>query len=999
MTGKRSSLLRGSIATGTLLSLAIRISLVIVLMTGITYFHVISVITDESLEKLTKYVAERGESGRMIFKLALDNQAVLKGELLKRLEQAEDADPKARFDQVLTRFPDGVVRNRLEGFDGTQQPFVYVGKQVHVDADLRRRVMTFYDLSLEYGRAWSHRLQNIYFTTPENLLVGYWPEFPNWAHDADADLYMPDEEYVYIADKKNNPYRKPAWTGLFYDVVGKSWMVSLETPVDYQGRHVATIGHDILLNELLQRTLNERLKGSYNLIFRKDGRLIAHPDKLEDIKQQQGLYDIHHSDDPELKTIYQLVSRSGLEHSILQNPVNDDYLAVSFFPETEWYFVTVYPKALLQESAYSTARLILILGVVSLLLELMIFFFVLRKQVSNPLQEVTHAVEAIYNGDYETRLDDTRADELGQIGAAFNDMVHKIQQRTAALQESEERQRRVFDATNDGVWDWNILTREAYLSPRWKAILGYQDDELDNVEDTFFSRIHPEDHERLSVALAHHFEQAGPFYLEIRLKHKDGDYRWILSRGEAVWDDSGKPVRMLGTISDISQRKQTEKALIESEARLRRAESLAHTGYYEFDADGENFIGSDELKRIFGFEPQSDFVFTEYGKRIHPEDSDRIFAELAEATQAQRGLDLEYRIIHPDGREVTVHSVAEIMPGAAGRPPRYFGSLIDITQQKQTEQELVRHQNLLEELVAARTKALADSNDKLMSSMLELQQTQDYLVQSEKMASLGGLVAGVAHEINTPVGVGVTAISHFEMKLADYAQRYENDQLTREDFEKLLKLSENTTRMVHQNLIRAANLIRSFKQVAVDQTSNEFREFNLKEYLEEILQSLHPKLKKGGHLAAIDCPEDITLFSHPGALSQIITNLVINSIIHGFEDKKRGQIAIHVTPQSDDMIRIQFSDNGKGIASQYLDKIFDPFFTTARSKGGSGLGMHIVYNLVTRTLNGTLDCTSLMGEGTVFIIDIPCRGAESHAHGLSTAKPTSGFVPLEGYPS
>jgi len=157
----------------------------------------------------------------------------------------------------------------------------------------------------------------------------------------------------------------------------------------------------------------------------------------------------------------------------------------------------------------------------------------------------------------------------------------------------------------------------------------------------------------------------------------------------------------------------------------------------------------------------------------------------------------------------------------------------------------------------------------------------------------------------------------------------------------------------------------------VDQTSNELRSFNLKEYLHEILHSLKPKLKAGAHTVSTNCPDEIILHSHPGALSQIVTNLVMNSIIHGFADRLNGTIHIDVTIKKEGGIRLSYSDDGRGIPAENLQKIFEPFYTTRRGQGGSGLGMHIVYNLVTQTLGGQIDCSSTAGEGAAFHIDIP----------------------------
>lgn len=267
-----------------------------------------------------------------------------------------------------------------------------------------------------------------------------------------------------------------------------------------------------------------------------------------------------------------------------------------------------------------------------------------------------------------------------------------------------------------------------------------------------------------------------------------------------------------------------------------------------------------------------------------------------------------------------------------------------------------------------REQELTLANKSLWESLVMVKKAQSKLLESEKMAYLGSLVAGVAHEINTPVGIGITAASFLEQKCRDIHALCNTGGMKKSDLIAFIEVARESSEMVLNNLQRAAELIRSFKQVAVDQSNEEKRRFNVHEYIKYLFKSLHHRLKKTKIIVSTECPEDLQYFGLPGVLSQIITNLVENSLIHGFDEDEEGQIHLRVEP-FEGKIRFTYSDTGRGISGDSIKHIFEPFFTTARNKGGSGLGLHIVYNLVTQTLGGSIDCQSTPGNGVSFIME------------------------------
>jgi len=242
-------------------------------------------------------------------------------------------------------------------------------------------------------------------------------------------------------------------------------------------------------------------------------------------------------------------------------------------------------------------------------------------------------------------------------------------------------------------------------------------------------------------------------------------------------------------------------------------------------------------------------------------------------------------------------------------------------------------------------------------------------------------VAGVAHEINTPIGIGITAATHLGEQCRQLGDIYRDGRLSRTAFECFLETAAEAAQMIHANLARSADLVQSFKQIAVDQSSEERRRFDLRSYLEEILRSLGPELKRSPHAVTVDCPAGLLLHSYPGAYYQIVTNLIFNSLTHAFAAGQAGHITIAATA-GEGRLRLLYADDGRGIAPAELKRIFEPFYTTRRSEGGTGLGLHIVYNLVTQTLGGSIRCESTPGEGVRFTIDIPLQeGASDESDG------------------
>ncbi|MFQ1865703.1 ATP-binding protein [Aeromonas veronii] len=297
----------------------------------------------------------------------------------------------------------------------------------------------------------------------------------------------------------------------------------------------------------------------------------------------------------------------------------------------------------------------------------------------------------------------------------------------------------------------------------------------------------------------------------------------------------------------------------------------------------------------------------------------------------------------------------------------------DITQLKTVEREIIQLNEQLEGKVEERTRSLSEANNQLGKAYDDLKQAQQTLVESEKMASLGSLVAGVAHEINTPIGISVTASSYLQERVADFKSHIDSKQLSRSYLNEFTVNLDESMQLLQSNLRRASELIASFKQVAVDQSSEARYNFSLADNLHQVVVSLGHKLKKSQCEVDIQCDPKLSIFSFPGSFTQIYSNLILNSINHGFDSwDKPKKITIKVEQQGEELF-IDYSDNGRGIPPEILPRIFDPFVTSKRGQGGSGLGTHIIYNLVVQLLKGRISCASEPGQGAQFHIRLPIQ--------------------------
>jgi len=551
------------------------------------------------------------------------------------------------------------------------------------------------------------------------------------------------------------------------------------------------------------------------------------------------------------------------------------------------------------------------------------------------------------------------------------------------MEKQHRRLEHIINVLDAGIWEWNIITNTATLDDRWLEIIGYTSEELETSSpQTFIDLCHPDDIAKSRQQIADLINaKINRYHCEQRMRHKDGHWVWVLDNGQIFeYDEHGSPTKIIGTRQDISDRKFAEENFIQENKRFKALIHTSNTGAWEWDNEQKKLWCSEEYFNMLG-RSLSDYTNIDNNEYelsdawlslLHPDDKKRAEQEFLNylSSDKKQMYESEFRLAHADGSWVWIWSRGRFLLDTNNIPThKAFGTHINITDRKHYEQQIELLNSSLETRVKERTA-------ELNKTLLHLQRTQDELLQNEKLASLGALVAGISHELNTPIGNAVMVASSLLQNQHNFKNKMESG-LTLSALNEFVVEVEESSQVIERNLERAAELIKSFKQLAVDQTSYQRRQFCLKTLVDEICITLNPSIRKTNVKLVTEIPEKIIFDSYPGPLGQVLINLINNAIIHAFGDKNEGQISLTTKTQKEGWIILSVSDNGEGIPLNNQKKVFDPFFTTKLGQGGSGLGLHIIYTLVTGLLGGRINLQSKVGEGTTFNISLPLKAPRS----------------------
>jgi PAS domain S-box-containing protein len=605
----------------------------------------------------------------------------------------------------------------------------------------------------------------------------------------------------------------------------------------------------------------------------------------------------------------------------------------------------------------------IVLGAAGVLIGLAAALFVVRRTV-RPLASIATSIRALAAGEKNASIPDTDVNnEIGDIARAAEvfrrtlvdaDAAREAAVRALAEQRlAEESYRKLFEGSVDGIYVTTPAGALLNANPALARMMGYPTPEdlihgVGNVTETIY--VDPAARAEYQALM----QRDGIVReFEYQVRQRGGKILWLSDSATAVRDEAGEVMRYEGTVRDITDQKRAEDAIAEGRRMLQQVIDTVPAVINVKDKKLRYVLMNRYMAGIFGIEPADAIgrtttdLMSRYGAQKTDENDKRVL-------EAGRGLGF-YEEEYIDAVGNMRHWLVNKMPllDAGGEIGNIVTVALDIGERKRGEFEMRK------------------AKDAAEAALRNLRETQNSLIEAEKLAALGRLVAGVAHEVNNPVGISLTVASSLERKTANFAAEVARGNLRRSSLNEFLETSRDASAQLVANLNRAAELIQSFKQVAADRNYSDQRSFDLGDLTEQVVMSLRPGLRKHHLTLNVDCQPNLVMNSYPGPYGQVLTNLFLNAVAHAFPEGRPGVVDIQVRESGKDNVEILFSDNGCGMSLDVRRRAFDPFFTTRRDQGGTGLGLHIVYNIVTNRLGGRLDLDSEPGGGTRIRIILP----------------------------
>lgn len=589
-------------------------------------------------------------------------------------------------------------------------------------------------------------------------------------------------------------------------------------------------------------------------------------------------------------------------------------------------------------------------------------------------------VASLAQGRYELHWPKTGVREFAMLARDIQTTAAAIQQRENELQTSQQRLLATIENTPNIAVQWfDRDGRVVYWNRSSETLYGVTAEQAVgcSLDELIYSHEEGEAFRSMLSGIAGDGQPVGPY--EVSFRRADGSSGVVLCTTFQIPGDEGGP-RFVSMDVDVTQQKRLTTEVERRERRLRALIEQSPVAVIEWDLDFRVGEWNEAAERTFGY-PRAAAIGQEAWFIVPEEFRPQAKGIMRDLLGQTGGSYSENWNLAAGGRRILCQWFNRPIVDEQGSLLSVVSLVRDVTEQRQIEGEVRELNANLEARVANRTEALERANGELQQALVSLQRAQSELVRSEKLAALGALVAGIAHELNTPIGNSLMAVTTYTEHSNSFRTLLQGGALRRSALDQFVHDADTAAAIILRNLQKASELVSSFKQVAVDQTSAQRRDFFLDEVVDEVLLTLRPSYRRTPYEVLADVPSGIFLDSYPGPFGQVLTNLVNNALIHAFAGREHGTIRISARLMGNAEVRLEVSDDGAGIPEGNLGRIFDPFFTTRLGQGGSGLGLHLVHNIATRILGGRVGVTSSAG-GSTFWLEIPLRAPENSGERL-----------------
>ena len=964
---------------------ALGAGLVIAVATGVTYEIVYREAKDRDLDHLETYVRERARREELGFQQVQANLTVVRGQFLRRMEGPNPRNIEGQWNERFNLFPDGAWRSRTNFVDGRRYSTLWAHRNVVFNPDLKTQILRAQNICDDLLPGWVDIFPSVYFIFAAEsgwMNIGFDSRIPNWVWETPADydpstlewfqLALPTKLFVGTTawantpvvsganpagprDQGNASHQRPAgpglsshssssstrWTGVIEEPTTKVPIVSVYLPIEKDGKFLGSIGHDLFVSRLLDETVRSGLPGTMHVIFRADGRIIAHPTLRREILASKGALRMTDTGDAALAGLYRTVVASDKSRLSGYDQSSGLYFSSAKLAGPDWFFVTTVPRELLQQLAFQSAQWVLWSGLLSLALVLGFLAVTLRRQIARPLVELSRATRQMSAGDGSARASVMRRDEFGALAGSFNEMASRVAQRDAELQaEKASLAMRVAERTAE-LQESELRFVTAFRhSPAMQSLLRARDRVLVEVNDAFLSKLGFSREQVVGKSagelnfwvaqeeldgFGRELESKG--YVsgrEVRLRAGDGQVLTVLLSTQPV--DIGGIPHFLSAGVDITARKQAEARLREGEQLLRDSETRFRTVFHNSPAMQSVMRAADnvlvEVNESFlsklGYQ-RKEVVGKSPFDLNPPED-------LPELLTIRRRLDelgfiqnQEMRLRARDGRFVVV--LLSMYPVHIDGVTHFVTAGVDITEQKRAEAEL-----------------------------------QKALLKERELSQLKSeFVSLVSHEFRTPLEIIISS--------ADNLLRY-HDRLTSEQREHLLKTINRSVRRMSGMMEEVLVLGR----LETDRMKFRPEKFNLNTLCQRVCDEIRSATNWRCPIVLETTDLPLEALGDESLLRHIFSNLLSNAVKYSPEGTR---VTFTVSRDGDNAI-CRVADRGCGIPLPDQKRLFQAFHrgSNVGQIPGTGLGLLIVQRCVALH-GGELNFDSVEGEGTTFMVRLP----------------------------